>query len=59
MSPSIKISTDTSNDIKIAECYFLLCDNDMHTLHYIVERVLGNKFTPYEIGEAMKLYMAL
>jgi hypothetical protein len=59
MENSIKISTDISDDIKIAECYFLLCDNDMHTLHYIVKQVLGDKFTPHEIGEAMKLYMAL
>lgn len=51
------ILNDPSTPLKVVECYFLLRDNEFHTLHYIVTHVLKDSFSAEEIGEAMKIYM--
>lgn len=51
------ILNDPETPISVVEIYFLLRDNEFHTLHYIVEKVLGNKFKAEDIGAAMKIYM--
>lgn len=52
---------DTLNNpetpLSVVECYFLLRDNEFHTLHYIVTHVLKDSFSAEEIAEAMKIYM--
>lgn len=51
------ILNDPETPLKVVECFFLLRDNEFHTLHYIVTQVLKGKFSAEEIGEAMKIYM--
>ena len=51
------ILNNPSTPLSVVECYFLLRDNEFHTLHYIITHVLKDKFTAKEIGEAMKIYM--
>lgn len=51
------ILNNPETPLRVVECYFLLRENEFHTLHYIITHVLKSKFSAEEIGEAMRIYM--
>lgn len=44
-------------EIHVVECYFLLEENEFHTLPYIAQLLKKAGFSAHEIAEAMKIYM--
>ena len=52
---------DTLNDpetpLRVVECYFLLRENELHTLYRVSEILSKAGFTAEEIGAACKIYM--